>query len=342
MADQQAAELSRASAMIDLGRYGDAASLLATVLASAPASSRGWCLLSRAHLGGGNSAEAVAAAARASALDPADDWPYRLVSTALIGMGQTADAVTAAHEARKLAPHFWRSHVCLAQAATADGQHELAAQAATTALTLAPDVADVHVTAGKAALGRGDLSEARRWQESALAIEPTHTGAINELGRISLRSRDPAAAAGHFLRAARTAPGSGVFSRNTELALSRVARGLTVSAILITAAAAGVVLAALTGSVPLALVFALLVSLLAGRAGREIWRLPPAGRRHLARLMWAWARRAQLSREIIAAALGRAAAIIGSRKQAQSTQYRERGGSRLVPPARSDQPPPAG
>ena len=161
-------------------------------------------------------------------------------------MGQTADAVLAAQEARKLAPHFWRSHVCLAQAATADGQHDLAAQAAETALTLAPDVADVHVTAGKAALEPRRPGGGTGWQESALAIEPTHSGAINELGRISLRSRDAAAAAGHFLRAARTSPGTGVFGRNTELALGRVALRLATSVALIAAETACLVLAALT------------------------------------------------------------------------------------------------
>lgn len=280
--------------MIDLGRYGDAASLLAGVLASAPASSRGWCLLSRAHLGAGNAPEAVAAAARASALDPADDWPYRLVSTALTGMGQTADAVLAAQEARRLAPHFWRSHVCLAQAATADGQHELAAQAAATALTLAPEVADVHVTAGKAALGRGDLADARRWQESALAIEPTHSGAINELGRISLRARDAVAAAEHFLRAARTSPGTGVFGRNTELALGRVARRLATSAALLAAETACLVLAALVGNVPIATLSGLMLLPVALRAVRDIRRLPAEGRRHLMRLLWQ--RRTQIGR----------------------------------------------
>jgi tetratricopeptide (TPR) repeat protein len=290
VADKLAADLSRASVMIDLGRYGDAASLLAGALASSPASGRGWCLLSRAHLGAGNAPEAVAAAARASALDPADDWPYRLVSTALIGMGQTADAVLAALEARKLAPHFWRSHVCLAQAATADGQHELALTAAATALGLAPEVADVHVTAGKAALGRGDLAEARRWQESALVIEPTHSGAINELGRISLRSRDAVAAAAHFLRAARTSPGTGVFGRNTELALSRVALRLGVSAALIAAETACLALAALMGSALLTILCGLLLLPLLIRTGHEIGRLRPEGRRHLARLLWARAR----------------------------------------------------
>jgi tetratricopeptide (TPR) repeat protein len=318
MADRQAADLSRASVMIDLGRYGDAASLLAAVLASAPASSRGWCLLSRAHLGDGNALEAVAAAARASALDPADDWPYRLVSTALIGMGQTAEAVTAAREARNLAPHFWRSHVCLAQAAAADDQHDLAAEAAATALALAPDVADVHVTAGKAALGRGDLAEARRWQESALAIEPTHSGAINELGRISLRSRDAVAAAGHFLRAARTSPGAGVFGRNAELALGRVALRLSAAATLIAAAAACLVLATLTGDGWLAVLLGLLLLPLAMRTVREIRRLPPEGRRHLARLLSA--RLGQFRRHIGTATIGRRVAFTRGRDNSRKTQ----------------------
>jgi predicted Zn-dependent protease len=291
VADVLARDLNRASVMVDLGRYGDAASLLGCVLASSPGSSRGWCLLSRAHLGSGNAPEAAAAAARASALDPADDWPYRLVSTALLAMGQPAEAVSAAQEARQLAPHFWRSHVCLAQAATAEGEHKLAAQAAAAALALAPDVADVHVTAGKAALARGELVEARRWQESALGIEPTHSGAINELGRISLRSRDAATAVGHFLHAARTSPGTGVFSRNTELAIGRVALRLTVRATAIALVTACVIAAAVAGNLPLAILFGLLVVPLAMRTVRDIRRLPAEGRRHLIRLLRArWAR----------------------------------------------------
>jgi tetratricopeptide (TPR) repeat protein len=292
VADRQAGDLSRASVMIDLGRYGAAASLLASVLASSPDSGRGWCLLSRAHLGAGNAPEAIAAATRASALDPADDWPYRLISTALIATGQPGDAVTTAQEACRVAPHFWRSHVCLAQAATADGQHDVAAAAARTALTLAPEVADVHITAGKAALARGELAIARRWQESALAIEPTHPGAINELGRISLRSRDAAAAAAHFLRAARTSPGTPVFGRNTELALRRVALRLTSSAILVAAMAAVAILAATSGNIPLAMAVSALVIWLAFFSARDVRRLPAEGRRHLVRLVrvrWSWA-----------------------------------------------------
>jgi tetratricopeptide (TPR) repeat protein len=311
LADGQSGDLSRASVMIDLGRHSDAVSLLGSVLASSPGSSRGWCLLSRAHLGGGNAPEAVAAAARASALDPADDWPYRLVSTALMSMGQTAEAVTAAKEARRLAPHFWRSHVCLAQAAIAGGQHDVAAHAVAAALALAPDVADVHVTAGKAALARGELTQAGRWQESALAIEPAHGGAINELGRVSLRSRDAAAAATHFLRAARTSPGTSVFSRNTELALGRIALRLTASAMLFGAMAACLIAAATAESAPLTAVFGLLLVPLVTRSVRDIRRLPPEGRRHLVRLV-----RARAGHRIPSAAHAR------GRASSSSTQAR--------------------
>jgi tetratricopeptide (TPR) repeat protein len=316
VANGLAGDLNRASVMIDLGRYREAASLLTSALAASPGSSRGWCLLSRAHLGGGNAPAAAAAAARASALDPADDWPYRLVSTALLSMGQPAEAVSAAHAARKLAPHLWRSHVCLAQAATADGEHELAAQAAAAALALAPDVADVHVTAGKAALARGQLDEARRWQESALAIEPTHSGAINELGRISLGSRDAATAAAHFLHAARTSPGTGVFGRNTELAIGRLAIRLTGRAIGIALSAACLIAAATAANLPLAIVFGLLLVPLAARTARDIHRLPRQGRRHLIRLFQA--RSARAGHRIQTAATHGVAALISGRTTASN------------------------
>jgi predicted Zn-dependent protease len=51
-----AVDLSRAATMIELGRHDEATRLLATVVAAAPDSSRGWCLLSRAHLGAGRPA----------------------------------------------------------------------------------------------------------------------------------------------------------------------------------------------------------------------------------------------------------------------------------------------
>jgi tetratricopeptide (TPR) repeat protein len=290
MTGEQALQLNRASVLIELGRHGDAARLLSALLAADPDSCRGWCLLSRAHLGNGEPAEAVTAASRASALDPANDWPHRLASTALIGLERDGDAVMAALEARRLGPHFWRSHVCLAQAAAADGQLELAAEAAQAALALAPDQADVHVTAGKVALSRGEMAEARLRQQAALAIDPSHSGALNELGRISLRSRDAAAAAHHFLRAARISPGNGVFSRNTELALSRLARrltGLIMLALALLAAIAGLTAA---GHWRVAAGLALTQPPLALWIGLRIRAVPPPARGRLPRLLLAQGR----------------------------------------------------
>jgi tetratricopeptide (TPR) repeat protein len=299
----QAADLSRASMMIELGRHADAARLLATLLASSPDSTRGWCLLARAQLGAGRHGEAVTAAARASALDPADDWPCRLASTALLGLHRTGAAVAAAAQARQLAPHFWRPHICLAQAAAADGQLRLAAEAAQAALAIAPDQADVHVTAGKVALCQGNVSLARQHQETALSIEPGHSGAVNELGRISLHGRDPAAAAGHFLTAARMAPGNGVFGRNTELALGRLAAGLAAPALLAAGlcAAAGALLA--TGYQVLAAGLAVASGGVVTLIVLRVMSVAPDARRHLARLLWTRWRRPR--RMLTAAVAGR-------------------------------------
>ena len=284
-AGRAAADLGRASIMIDLHRYSEAARLLSTILAGQPDNSRAWCQLSRTHLGTGNCAAAVQAADRARALDPADDWPYRLASTALLGLDQTRDAVAAALEARSVAPLSWRSHVCLAQAATADGQLELAGEASAAALAIAPEEADVHVTAGRVALSRGELTLAQQRQEAALAIEPGHNGALNELGRISLSSRDAAGAARHFLRAARSAPGNPVFGGNTELALRQVAIRVIATLAAVLAAALSLVLVALAGQPMLAAGLALTLPVLTGWAITKVWRLPPEGRRHLVRLI---------------------------------------------------------
>jgi Flp pilus assembly protein TadD len=296
-------DLGRAAAMIDLGRFADAVRMLGPLVAAEPDSRRAWCLLSRAQLGAGDSAAAVAAAHRASALDPADDWPYRLASTALIGLKRPEDAVRAAMQARDLAPHFWRSHVCLAQAAAAAGQQEVAGAACAEAMALAPDEPDVQVTAGKVALGNGDLAVARARQHAALAIDPGNLGALNELGLVCLRAGDPAGAAGYFLSAVRAAPGIKVFGQNTEVALTKVA--LSAAAWIVVLApllACTGVLAATAGAGPA--VAAVVIAVALGlRPVRMLRRLPPQARHQLARLLWN--HRAEVALGVLAAAASR-------------------------------------
>ena len=73
----------------------------------------------------------------------------------------------------------------------------------------------------KVALARGDLDGARRHQERALALDPAHSGAMNELGRIRLRRHDTTGAIRHFINAARTTPGEHIYSRNIDVVIVR-------------------------------------------------------------------------------------------------------------------------
>src|SRR5258708_26235904 len=103
----------------------------------------------------------------------------------------------------------------------AAGHAQFAATAAAEARRLAPDEADVHFLSGKGALARGDLAAARDHQERALAIDPAHSGAMNELGRIRLRRHDTAGAVKHFISAARAAPSEHIYSRNIDVVIVR-------------------------------------------------------------------------------------------------------------------------
>jgi tetratricopeptide (TPR) repeat protein len=207
--------------MLDLGRYDDASSLLARVVAADPGSSRAWCLFARAHLGAGRYEPAVEAANRAVTIEPGEEWPHRLASNALMHLGQHREALRAASEARRLAPSYWQTHVCVAQAALAAGHVRMASVAASEARRLAPDEADVHFLSGKVALAGGDLAGARDHQERALAIDPAHSGAMNELGRIRLRKHDTTGAVRHFISAARTTPSEQIYSRNIDVVILR-------------------------------------------------------------------------------------------------------------------------
>src|SRR5487761_1853376 len=197
--------------MLDLGRYDEATSLLARLVSAEPASSRAWCLFARAHLGADRYVEAVDAANRAAAIEPVEEWPHRLASNALMHLGNHAEALRAASESRRLAPAYWQTHVCVAQAALAAAE----------ARRLAPNEPDVHFLSGKVALARGELDDARSHQERALALDPAHSGAMNELGRIRLRRHDTAGAIRHFISAARATPGEHIYSRNIDVVILR-------------------------------------------------------------------------------------------------------------------------
>jgi tetratricopeptide (TPR) repeat protein len=279
--------------MLDLGRYEEAAALLARLVSAEPGSGRAWCLFARAHLGADRFAEAVEAANRAAAIEPAEEWPHRLASNALMHLGSHAEALRAAAESRRLAPAYWQTHVCVAQAALAASQPAVAATAAAEARRLAPDEPDVHFLSGKVALARGDLDGARGHQERALALDPAHSGAMNELGRIRLRRHDTVGAVRHFISAARTTPGEHIYSRNIDVVIVRSVSRMIYVFVLIAMLLLWVPAVTHTGGLPVAAGFgALAIGTLASFV-ILLTRLPREARR--------LARRTVLSGRVLAA-----------------------------------------
>jgi tetratricopeptide (TPR) repeat protein len=268
-------DLARASMLLDLRRYGEAAGLLASIIAAEPADSRAWCLLAAAQLGNSQYQEAAAAASRAITLAPADNWPYRLASTAQRHLGNITAALTAANEACKLAPDEWRAYTCLAQALLAtEVDFKAAERAAATALRLAPDEPDAHFIAGKVSYAREEWRKARAHQERALGLNPAHSGALNELGRIGLHDGGHARAAQHFVQAAQSAPGVSTYRQNVELVVRRLITRT------IYAASIGSLLLMYLTTIrptrgPIVIGYAVIVALSAGFGAIQLRRMPP-------------------------------------------------------------------
>ena len=299
-------ELARASAMLDVKRYDEAARLLARIVAAEPDNARAWCLMARAHLGADRHAQAVEVANRAVALDPTDEWPHRLASNALVHLGNYADALRAAQEACRLAPGYWQAHVCLAQAALAAHRLDTATDAAARARALAPNEPDVHFLSGKVSLSRGDLTAAREHQERALALDPAHSGAMNELGRIRLRRNDSVGAIRHFLSAARATPDERIYARNIDVVILRMVSRTIYVFTLIALILIWVPAVTHVNRLPFAIAICSLGVLAATGFGWMVLRLPPAGRRVV--------RRTLCTRRVAAAlalALGGVAAAFG-------------------------------
>ena len=271
-------DVAHASVLVDLKRYDEAASLLADILTAEPADGQAWCLLAAAHLGAGRYRAAVTAASRAITLAPADDWPYQLASTAHRHLGNVSAAVATASKACELAPHEWRAYVCLARAQLATEVDFIAAErAAASALRLAPFEPDAHFTAGQVSYAQERWKAARAHQERVLSLDPTHSGALNELGRIRLHRGDHPRAARHFIQAVRSEPAVNAYAQNAEVAVRRI-MALTVQVPCYGSGVLLVLIIAVGASRALGIGYAAAIALIAVFTAAQLWRMPPGMR----------------------------------------------------------------
>ncbi|HEY1819477.1 MAG TPA: tetratricopeptide repeat protein, partial [Trebonia sp.] len=138
-----------------------------------------------------------------------------------------------------------------------------------------------------------DLDGARTHQERALALDPTHSGAMNELGRIRLRRHDTVGAIKHFISAARTTPGEHIYSRNIDVVIVRSVSRVIYVFVLVAMILLWVPALTNTGRVPLAAGFATLGVATLVSIAVMVTRLPREARQ--------LARRTVLSRRVIGA-----------------------------------------
>jgi tetratricopeptide (TPR) repeat protein len=208
-------------------------------------------------------------------------------------LGKITAAISSANEACKLAPNQWRAYICLAQAQMGTGidlnllaqaerpsreSFTAAGQAAATALRLAPYQPDAHFTAGQVSYALRRWKAARAHYKRALALDPAHSGALNELGRISLRRGGHQRAASHFIQAARSAPGVSAYGRNVKVPIANV---LVLNMSAMYAASVALLILLVTPVPPKAAVlgYALVITLVARTGTVQLWRMPPQMRR---------------------------------------------------------------
>lgn len=201
-------ELDRVQALIDSGRHDAARRLLAPYLAARPDDARALCQLAACHEADGDHAWMLEAAERACAAEPENEFGHRLRAVALLCLDRNTEAVAAARTAVELVPDAWPGHLVLAGAlAGMPGRRRAALAAASTAVRLGPDEAAVHFGHGVLLHAFGRTGRARRAYRRTLSLDPTHAGALENLGRIAERQSRIGASVRYFSAAAALSPG---------------------------------------------------------------------------------------------------------------------------------------
>lgn len=221
------ASLARGQALIDLGRFAEAASMIRPVLAHDPSNADAACLLAQAELLASNDGSALDAALLAVKLAPERAWSHRLMAISYARIANNEDEIRHAREAVRIDPHDASGYGCLARAlARKKADLARARQAADECVRLAPDSVDAHLALGFVCQQARDRATAEAALRRALAIDPQNSAAHNNLGRLRLNSSltqlapdTLADAASGFATAVRTNPSGRTSRLNLDLVI---------------------------------------------------------------------------------------------------------------------------
>ncbi|MGW1297607.1 tetratricopeptide repeat protein [Streptomyces sp. NPDC002533] len=193
------AELQRAEALHEIGRYEDAAALLTQLLAHDPDHTRAWVALARTELKRQRFKEALEATDQALERHPEYVDALLVRSQAVrFTSGGIAAAEAALREAVRISPEFWGGYAMLADVvfrralvrfAQESGKKELAredmpalaeegAALAREAIRLGPEEVYAYETALFIAQMSGAEEDADEFERAILRIDPTHREAL--------------------------------------------------------------------------------------------------------------------------------------------------------------------
>jgi tetratricopeptide (TPR) repeat protein len=212
-------EIQRARALLAVGRGEQARQELARLLARAPESVEGHCLLARCHEAADRYGAMLECADRAVAYAPDAEWPHRLRSIGLRKLSRVKDSVSAAQRAVTLAPHIWQAHVNLVEALLADGTVPALREAYRSVLQareLAPEEPEVHIAAGRFYHAISDPAAAKRCYQRTLALDPSNGTARNNLAVVELRQGRPTRAGQRLQDVLAERPTEALYQRNAK------------------------------------------------------------------------------------------------------------------------------
>lgn len=181
--DKEAAALrARADALLEIGRYADAVSLLQSGLSQDLTSSPLLCRLAFAFLKMKDLEQALRYASGAVCANPTEEWGHRLRSVILLDKGLSLEAVEAATEAVKCNPDSEQSLHALVKALLGAKQKERAAEVADHLLAIAPDSIWTHNACGLAAMHLHQWEKVVSHCRSSIALDPEAYSAWNNVG----------------------------------------------------------------------------------------------------------------------------------------------------------------
>jgi predicted Zn-dependent protease len=175
-----------AGALCEVRRFREALGVLNRVVLSEPSRAEAWTLMTRAHLGRGENAEALSAARTAGELSQ-DSEPHRLATVALVALERFDEAADQAAEAVRRDLGDWRNFVEQARALVRIPERLSEARvAAQNAVQLAPHKVTPHLVAGQVEMAGGEIESAARAFRQVFTIDPANPNAYNELARLHL------------------------------------------------------------------------------------------------------------------------------------------------------------